>query len=227
MKFLIQTYNGMIKHDFSLALITSIEYNNWLSNNNTFEYILTESDIYPNCIPIGSVEFVCNYLNTYYNLQPKPKNIPIELMDYQWTNRLVINGTEKDIVGQKFIKSNDGIKQLTTIGDSAPIGNYQISDIIDIQSEWRAFVYKGELVGLNNYLGEFDLFPDVNRIKQMIKAYKTQPISYTLDVAISDGKTVIIEVHDFFSCGLYGFSNYKILPYMYTNWFFNYIKNGK
>ena len=54
-------------------------------------------------------------------------------------------------------------------------------------------------------------------IKEMVRTYKSAPSVYTLDVAIKDsGETVIIECHRFFSCGLYGFSDYRRLPVMFT-----------
>jgi len=224
LNFLIQTINGEVKYDFSFTLLESINYNNWLKGDEFFNVSFTDNLTKPNYIPIGSVEFVCKYLKDYYKLIPKPKNIPFELLEECWTGRKVINGTEKDIVGEKFVKSNDKIKSFTEICTSAPKGNYQISEIIEIESEWRAFVYKGKLVGLQNYSGKFDIFPDVNKVKAMIKAYKTQSISFTLDVAISNNNTVIIEVHDFFSCGLYGFSNHNLLPFMFSSWFY-YFKN--
>jgi hypothetical protein len=226
MSFLIQTINGEIKHDFSFTLAESCEYDKWLHPNDFLTFMTCDyvPDNHCNFVPIGTVEFVCDFLKKHYNLVPKPKNVPFELMDDKWTGRNVINGTEKDIIGEKFVKSNDVIKSFTEICKIAPVGNYQISDLIDIESEWRAFVYKGKLVGLHNYSGEFDVFPNVNRIKQMISAYESQPIAYTLDVAISNNNTVVIEVHDFFSCGLYGFSDHKILPYMFSNWFYSFIK---
>jgi len=148
-------------------------------------------------------------------------------MDHEFTGRNVINGTEKDINGKKFVKSNDTIKSFTELCDRAPVGNYQISDIIDIDSEWRTFVYDGKMVGLQNYSGRFDIFPDVDKINTMIKTYTTQPIAYTLDVAISGGETAIIEVHDFFSCGLYGFSDHRVLPFMFSRWLNKFVNNGK
>ena len=224
MKFLIQTIGGRVKHDFSFTLLESIEYQNWLRNDKSIEFCLFDEPTIPNHIPIGSVEFVSKYINDFYGLILKPKNIPIELMDINWTGRNVINGTEKDIVGEKFVKSNDKIKSFTEICKNAPEGNYQISDLINIESEWRSFVYQGKLVGLQNYSGAFDVFPNVEKIKSMIKAYKTQPIAFTLDVGICDNETIIIEVHDFFSCGLYGFSDHKILPFMFSKWFYSFVR---
>ena len=138
--------------------------------------------------------------------------------------------------GKWIIKSNDKIKGITKLVEnpdilSVPPGrNYQISEYISIDSEWRSFIYKGKLVGLQHYVGEFTLFPDVQLIKQMIEVYevsKDAPVAYTLDVGINDHGTFVIEVHDFFSCGLYGFSNNPILPNMFSRWFHEYTrKNG-
>jgi len=228
MTFLIQTYNGIVEHDFSLELIESIKYLKWFNNNIDIKYILSDN-IYQcgkDCVPIGSIEFVSEYLKKYYDIDIKPINVPEELFSY--CERKIINGTDKDIHNMKFVKSNDKLKLYTEITNNAPPGNYQISDIINIISEWRAFVYKNELVGLQNYSGDFKIFPDVKKIETIIDNYKSAPIAYTLDVAILDNnKTDIIEIHEFFSCGLYGFSNRKILPYMFIKWFNEKINNNK
>lgn len=222
MRFLIQTIDGEIKHDFSFTLIQSIDFHKWIGND--IEFRLSNGYMPSNYIPIGSVEFVSEYINKFYGKIPKPINIPIELIGYEFCGRNVINGTNLNINGLKFVKSNDKIKSFTEICDSAPNGNYQISDLVDIQSEYRCFVYNKKLVGINNYSGDFTIFPDINKINKMIESFKTSPIAYTLDVAICNGNTIVIEVHDFFSCGLYGFSDFRILPYMFSQWFYEYIR---
>ena len=85
-------------------------------------------------------------------------------------------------------------------------------------------MFKGEIVGLQNYAGDFMSFPDTYKIQQMIDAYIKAQIAYTLDVGIFGNDTFVIEVHDFFSCGLYGFSNHNILPFMFSRWFNEFIK---
>jgi len=37
-------------------------------------------------------------------------------------------------------------------------------------------------------------------------------------------ETFVIEVHDFFSCGLYGFADHSIYPNMLHRWFWQYIQ---
>jgi len=236
--FLIQTVDGRIVHDFSFTLIEAIRYHNWLYDNAIYNYVLSETtdrpkinpiQYYPleNVIPIGTVEFVLEYLKKYYNIDNvKPLNIPPVLMKPEYLKRHVeymFFDTDNYIYTEDkpvFVKSADKIKDYTDIiyrNQKLPKGLYLISEEVNIDSEWRAFVYNNELVGLQNYLGNFTLFPDVALIKQMIQDYKSAPKSYTLDVGINEKGTFIIECHAFFSCGLYGFADYKLLPLMFIS----------
>jgi hypothetical protein len=248
MKFLIQKVNGRIVYDFSFTLLRSVEFHNWLQDGHDsikVKYLDTVCDenasipifdpiefksLHKNYVPIGSVEFVSAFLWRFHKLKPKPWNVPEVLFDF--AERKIYNGTEMSILGKKnlYVKSNEKIKGFAEIIDgtiplSTP-GDYQISEWISIDSEWRALVYKNRLVGLQNYCGEFTRFPDVDRIHEMIKAFEfaPAPIAYTLDVGVNESSTFVIEVHDFFSCGLYGFSDLKALPYMFHRWFYEYIK---
>jgi hypothetical protein len=251
MKFLIQKINGEIRHDFSFALLQSIRFKNWLRRGTKEDQIrvkyistpelLEPDDIYPpiafksfhsNYVPVGSVEFVTAFLQKFYGLTPKPKNVPEVLFKY--AERGIYNGTEKDFPKYKkfFAKSNSGIKKFAEIVENGNIlkpDNYQFSEFINIDSEWRAFIYEGKLVGLQNYTGEFIVFPNVDAIKDMISAFEKSgeaPVAYTLDVGVNDYHTFIIEAHDFFSCGLYGFTEYVKLPLMLNKWFKEYLKKN-
>lgn len=119
-----------------------------------------------------------------------------------------------------FFKSASQYKKFTDIVYQKDINNmpddeYLVSSVVDIQSEWRAFIFNNKLVGLNNYAGDFTIFPNIDLIKEMIREYKNSPKAYTLDVGINNSGTFIIEVHPFVSCGLYGFADYRILPQMF------------
>lgn len=230
MKFLIQTIDKKIKHDFSFTLIQSIDYHNWLSKGSiTFK--LTDDDLKKDYTPIGSNEFVHSYMEKYLGCSPNPINVPDELLDQKFTHRTIFNGTNNDLLGHKFIKSNDCIKAFTEYINtdendfdpkSIPDGNYQISEVVDIQSEYRCFVYQNKLVGVQFYSGDFTIFPDIKSVETMISSYKSSPIAYTLDVGINESGTFVIECHNFYSCGLYGFSNHRILPLMFNRWYYEY-----
>lgn len=194
MKFLIQKINGEIRHDFSFTLMESIRFRNWLQTQIKssivfltqvkMQQILNLKSLHKHYVPVGSVEFVSAFLKQFYDLTPRPVNIPLELLRY--ADRHIFNGTELYFphCGKSFIKSNDKIKGICGIfnQDEAiklPAGNYQFSEIVSIDSEWRAFVYDGKLVGLQNYAGEFTKFPYVDIIKDMIKVYNRTNSLYT------------------------------------------------
>lgn len=238
--FLIQTVNGQIVHDFAFELLEAMRYHEWFYDKPQYEYILSEEPhrpIMPNkiqyypldqVIPIGTVDFVTNYIRQYYKKECKPLNIPQELQKPEYLKRWVKNVVvcHEPIVNTKtypiFVKDTTKIKGFTNIinqGGTCPVGSYLMSECVDIEAEWRAFVHKTQLVGLQNYLGDFTTFPDVKLIENMINDFKDSPPAYTLDVGINKDGTFIIEVHNFFSCGLYGFRDYKILPAMFISAF--------
>lgn len=233
--FLIQTINGKIKHDFSFQLLEAIEYQNWYYNEKRYNIILSDTHKTENCIPVGTVEFVLSYLKEYHEIEEvKPINIPSCLMKLTFLKRHVeiVNTNNTPIIIKDkplFIKDNCKIKGFADIitKSSNLKGEFLVSELINIDSEWRAFVYDKKLVGLQNYSGDFTLFPDVDLIKEMIKHYTYCPPAYTLDVGLNKKEgTFLIEVHNFFSCGLYGFSDSRILPQMFIR-SFNYILQNK
>lgn len=233
-KFLIQLVDGLPHHDFSFHLIQSIKTQNWLYQDKLYEYYLSENvEGYPDCIPIGSLEFVFEYLEHYYGLDKsyiKPINIPPSLRKEEFTGRKIVILDKEDIKGDKkdyiFVKSNTQYKAYTdavTRIDCIPNDEYMVSELIKMNSEWRAFVQNGKLLGIQFYSGDFTVLPNIEAVKNMIGSYDEAPLSYTLDIAMSNGKCVIVEIHPFVSCGLYGFNDYKYLPSMMIQGF-NYMK---
>lgn len=233
--FLIQTIDGQVKHDFSFALIEAIEYQNWLNEGtHTYELIELEDILehdFTGYIPSGTVQFVQEYLDLYHEITHiRPINIPNELLRDEYLKRNITYKLKGSYIfdKDKFVKSDTEIKGVTEITRNLDIpddGRYLVSDVIDIDSEWRAFVFNGKLVGLKNYLGDFTLMPDVSLVIKMIKDYKESPPAYTLDVGVNlKDETFLIEAHNFFSCGTYGFSDNRILPQMFASSFRHLIK---
>jgi len=121
--------------------------------------------------------------------------------------------------GTLHVKSHDKIK-----GDIKTSEILQVSDIVDFRAEWRCFVWRGELLDVRCYLGDFRLAPDYGVIEEMIEVFTDAPCAYTLDVGvISTGETVVVEAHDFYSCGLYGFRDHH-LPLMYAGWWKEFLR---
>jgi len=195
--------------------------------NEIFEYDFT------GYIPSGTIQFVKKYLAAYHDIITiKPINIPNDLLRNEYLKRSVtykLKGVYQ-FDSKKFVKSDTEIKGTTDIVEYLEVpddGRYLVSDLIEIESEWRAFVFNNELVGLQNYIGDFTMFPDVHLIKKMINEYKNCPPAYTLDVGVNskDG-TFLIECHNFYSCGTYGFSNNRIIPQMIISSFRHLVRHG-
>ena len=204
-------------------------------------------------IPVGTIEFVFAFINKYIkengSKEIKPLNVPETLFKYAGrkienveltdSNRCEIydyidNNYRTDYI---FVKSNDMIKNPIN-GSYSSIdlynkelflnGSYQISEHIDIVSEYRCFIYNDKIVGIQYYSGDFEYFPDVSKIYDFIDEYSydygkgSAPQAYTLDILVDgDGFTYVMECHEFFSCGLYGFNDYNVLPYMFVRTFNN------
>ena len=183
------------------------------------------------------MEFVLECLKLR-DIDIKPMNVPESLFKY--AGRKIKNGTFNDIYGFTvnnkqfdFIKSNEQIKGICGFIDSISLNDLrknqfvQLSKEIEILSEYRCFVFQNELVGIKHYTGDFKIFPKISTIENMIKDFADSPVSYTIDIGIKDsGETIVIECHDFFSCGLYGFDNYKLLPLMFYRWFKEALNNA-
>lgn len=193
-------------------------------------------------VPVGTIEFVYAFIDKFIKENGssliKPINVPEQLIPFANGFVDIVNITSenrKDIVSK--YRDNDivHIKSANKIKDPhnksyyiyelleekrIPNGVYQIRKYIDdIISEWRIFIFKDEIKGICNYSGDCTTFPNMNTVYEMLNNYKNlyndAPVAYTLDVGInSNDETFVIECHDFYSCGLYGFSDYSVYTYM-------------
>lgn len=188
-------------------------------------------------IPVGSLEFC----ERFTGKRVTPLNIPAELMDEQFTHRkcAYIHGNKiADIFPEcdkLFVKNADVAKDDTVetgVFDRAYLralsdcpSRLFVSEPVDFISEWRCFIYRGKLLYIACYSGDEWMLPDKQSVIDMTTAFSSAPDAYTLDVGIlSTGGTAVVEVHNFVSCGLYGFgaNNAEDLIHMviagYRNW---------
>jgi hypothetical protein len=220
--------NGTIipAQDYGYTAIEAINFDQWYHGDKRHSFQIVEFESFDsfaenkNVIPIGSVEFVQSYFSHCHGIEcVRPLNIPRELEPF--ANRKIekLYGiTEVSFEEDKIVKSMTGIKKFCSLISAErgttilPKDDYVISDLLDIESEWRCFVYRGKLIDAKCYSYTRTPFciPDRYLIIDMIRAYKSSPTAYTLDVCVDlYNKTSILEVHNFFSCGLYGFNDYE------------------
>lgn len=174
-------------------------------------------------IPIGDLEFMRKALN-YLGASDKALT-PIEVPDclLEFVGRLYSKYTGKELLcmpkefrEKHFIKDVDHLKKFNNLlylgNDIAnmlePDTNYSVSSIVKFDSEFRVFVHRGEVRAVQNYLGDVLTFPKRDIIMDCVKRLNEcmpELKSYTLDIGVRSGLTCVIEVHNFISCGLYGF----------------------
>lgn len=135
-----------------------------------------------------------------------------------------------------------GVRKLSGVNACTHMVGKQVSTMLKyIRSEWRVFVYEEKVAGCEMYLGDPLAFPNAESIQAMVTALQMQraeaekngkpfeyPKTYSFDVAVvgASCNTYIIEMHDFFSLGLYGFTDEKY-PYMLSHAWFSILNRFK
>lgn len=180
-------------------------------------------------IPIGNLEFVQKWMEEKYKISRlSPIEVPSILRRPEFLKRNYSFVEKKDLnlSGRKFIKYIEKLKSFSYLGDleslddkNLPNGMYVISEIIPIIAEYRVFVSDLKIKAIQFYDGDCTIFPDVNKISEMILFYyldKNRPASYTLDIGVTkNNDTIILEIHPIVSVGLYGYAEEDLL-YMHS-----------
>ncbi len=166
-------------------------------------------------IAIGSIEFTGKFIGKPI----KSLNIPTDLNNKKYTSRDIFPIMDKIELGHKldkynelFIKGCDRPKALDPIiihkGQDISIlpDKVMASEVIDIIAEWRAFIFRKKIIDCKQYLGDYWQSFNTSLLTEAVNDWKNSPSAYTLDIGLTrDNRTVIIEAHNFLSCGLYGF----------------------
>lgn len=214
-----------------------------LDINEANDYLDSMSDIIKNVIPVGTIDFVGQFLNKVHGVKTmNPIEVPDVLRQYRYLKRKysIVDRSELPAEGYYFTKYVSKLKVFTHIGlietlrdtadNNVPFlqdGLYQVSEVVDILAEYRCFVHNDNLVAINYYDGDCTVFPDVSLIKTMISNYMldgSRPKAYTMDIAVIKNRgTAILEVHPWVSVGLYGYMFGSSLPYCYRDGLYYYI----
>jgi hypothetical protein len=194
---------------------------------------IEEVPISPNNIVVAYIEDTIKYFKNLGVDIPKAINIPKELIKYTKRNiRYMTMGEFKnDPQIPVFVKPNKFAKEFVSgvikksdskkyffndITDDTPV---LVSDVIDIISEYRCYVLKGDLKGIKWYIGDIRIFPDVKVIDAAIADYNSAPLAYVIDFGITkDGETVVVECNDAWSVGNYGLNDTTYANMLLTRW---------
>ena len=83
---------------------------------------------------------------------------------------------------------------------------YQVSEIVNIDAEYRVYVLNGVIDSIILYNGDPMRLPDVELIKEAHRLYSGEPDcpkSYSFDVVVNERGTSLLEFHTFNCLGLY------------------------
>ncbi|QDU97385.1 ATP-grasp domain-containing protein [Lignipirellula cremea] len=94
-----------------------------------------------------------------------------------------------------------------------------VSEYVVFESEWRAFVVQGEVVGLAHYQGDFFQYPDRDTLLSAIRDFHQAPAGYGIDFGVlSGGRTVLIEANDGYSLGSYSLNSVDYSRLLEARW---------
>jgi hypothetical protein len=231
LKIYLQKYNGEFIGDFVQCAYEGF------SELKDIEIFSFENPIEipndKNVLVVGSVESTLHFFNSLGVPIPVSLKIPNEL--HKFLGRKINLSTMGEFRSNPklpiFIKPYDKIKSFPSgvvnykstidliLNDVPNESKILVSELVDMISEYRCFINRNKLVGVKHYLGDFRVFPNLNVVDECISTYLNPPISYTLDVAITnDGKTIIVELNDGWSVGSYGLDPKIYVRFLIDRW---------
>lgn len=225
MKVYIQQINNQFADDWVYAAYLGFSK---LGMNIIFFEDVNEIPKHKDNIVIAFVEDTIKHFNKW-SMCPFPLNIHSSIEKYykRKTSITTMGELRKKYTLPLFIKPYSQIKQFDSGVITKPSSlsffnnihdNTKIftSEVVDILSEYRCFIYKEELIGLQWYAGDFTLFPNIQIIKSAINDFNNSntiipttqsnkpPIAYTMDFGVTATDTILIECNDAWSIGNYG-----------------------
>lgn len=192
-------------------------------------------------VPVGTIEFVQTFLSKAYGIaKMNPIEVPKELRipSLMLRNYHVLHVDDsKELHGKFFIKSATRLKAVSILDDIDKVRDILKPDIcvfseqVDFLAEYRVFVYRDKIIGIQFYDGNPLIMPtpeQIKKIQEMVVRYsvnKNRPKAYTLDVGITEQGICPIEVHPWCSIGLYGLTG-SFLPEAYIQGFKWYVEKN-
>ena len=171
-------------------------------------------------IPVGTIPFIEAWLKKCHGIN---RINPIEIPKFLRTEEFLKR--EYSIVpyyriprGVYFVKDVTALKEFAFEGDTEELFTgriagtidrshmFQVSEPVDILSEYRVYVIDGQIENVCNYNGSPLIFPDMELVSKANSIYMTKPDypgSLTIDVMVTERGTSLIETHPFVSVGLY------------------------
>lgn len=215
--FVIQTENNQICTDMGLSLYRAADFLKWLGREN-FRFRLQEDNslIDRDDIPVGTLEWT----EEVSGHQTVVTNVPEYLWGSAFVQRKLGKGNREDLrkalqKGMLFVKSdtkNHGFEAnvFSAIEQVPEDSRYFWSEPVNFQAEWRVFVSHGKILDVRQYAGSWEQSlknAEIELIKKFVQTANLPYSAYTADFGRTGNGLELVEIHNFISCGLYGFED--------------------
>lgn len=183
-------------------------------------------------IPIGTIEFVSKYIKNNHGVNKEvPIEIPkyLQTDDILKRDYSIVTWDKIPRTGKFFLKDVSQLKKYGGVTDTSyldiddlfnyvpknPCDStlvldkehlYQVSSLLPIKSEYRVYVINNEIEAIANYEGSPLNLPDTKLLQKVVgQIHLNEKFlkSYTVDIAVGDFGTAVLEIHNFTSVGLY------------------------
>jgi hypothetical protein len=117
------------------------------------------------------------------------------------------------------LKSWEDLGALAKASDHTPM---ICSEIVAWKSEWRTFVVRGRIVGIQHYLGNPSIQVDRDEVKRAVACFEASgeaTAGYGMDFGVLvDGQTALVEVNDGIALGAYGLEDRYYADLIVARW---------
>ena len=195
-----------------------------------------------NILVAGYIPVVLNALRQLGVAVPKPNDYPQSLQSF--LRRRIWQSTVQDIIcgfhniyysvmSPIFVKPCGKLKRFTgrvfeseqdliyLEGISKRLPVY-CSEVVQWLSEYRVFVIKSKIVGIQHYSGNPSIYINEDVVVNCVKCLEESgeaTAAYAIDFGvIEDGETALVELNDGFSIGSYGLDNAIYTDLIITRW---------
>lgn len=183
----------------------------------------------PEDVVVGGM-LITGHVLSQYGITPENYNYPEELLEF--CGRRIWNVKLKNLKEEKlpiFIKTAEEKAAKDIIVNSwADISEYEhldpeseilCSEVMNFVSEWRCFVYYGEILGIQFYNGNKQSQCERSVVEAAVKTYSDIPAAYSLDFGVTDdGRTLLIEMNDGMAIGCYGLPDELYAKFLTARW---------
>ncbi len=188
-------------------------------------------DCRPDDVVVGGIGSVTHKLNAL-GIEAPEINYPEELSVFlgrkiwQTTIDQILNNHEQRPVFIKPIRSKRFTGMVLRTETDCPRLAYceknepvYCSEVVDFQTEWRAFVRYGKVVDVRPYYGDWRKHYDYRVIERAVNTFHSDPAGYAIDFGVTDDdRTLMIEVNDGFALGSYGLAPISYAKLLSARW---------